>query len=549
MARAARGAPGRIVTSRLVSLPLGSVQGAACDTVPEVTKFLGIPYAEPMLAGKRFLRPSVYNQSYPSPALDATSTPAPCGSICGHMGNRILTLSSEDCLLLNVWVPPAAIPHKSKLPVRVYIHGGAVTECSASDPNIEGCNFVRKTGIIQVNIQFRAGVFGFLAHRETFVESGTTGNWGLLDQQLALKWIQDHIPYFGGDPSRVMINGNSAGAQKVDYHMVLPGSAGLFSAAIAQSPPCSHFITLDQAYNISDNFIIEAGCSQPLEPAAEVACLRSLPWDTLMNLSRTLGEARPREILMCDQEDWKPYFHHVVDREVVPLQLTEALLSGQYNQVPYMAGVTTADGREFIELLYILNGLEVTSQSLNDLIEEVYPGSDAAPILEMYPEEKYTDLFQPQRARMTDLWTDIFFACPVYNRLNAMKKTTKAPLFLYQSGAIPSCPPGDAYYGPTHASELMYTGGITSNIFPPNGTCDFPADEVKLTHLVTSAWASLASNQEPTWLDGEAWPKWDPLSEMGVFLDHPDARNQAIEFRSRCKTLGLAKEQSLVAAS
>eukprot|EP00271_Cylindrocystis_brebissonii_P004209 TRINITY_DN15810_c0_g1_i1.p1 TRINITY_DN15810_c0_g1~~TRINITY_DN15810_c0_g1_i1.p1 ORF type:complete len:373 (-),score=27.28 TRINITY_DN15810_c0_g1_i1:69-1187(-) len=236
------------VISRSTELPMGTVFGIQCAEVPAVTQYMGIPFAEAPVGDLRFRAPVMMESLYENGQLNATSMPAPCGSYCvgGAGTGEVFDLSSEDCLYLNMWVPPSAALGLKKLPVRVYVHGGSITSCSASDPEWSRCQAASKIEVIQVNIQFRKGPFGFLAHLATMEESGTTGNWALLDQQMALKWVRKYIPYFGGDPDKILLNGHSSGGQAVDFHMVIPSSDGLFAAALAQSGPCVHFLTLHQ---------------------------------------------------------------------------------------------------------------------------------------------------------------------------------------------------------------------------------------------------------------------------------------------------------------
>ncbi|KAG2436356.1 hypothetical protein HXX76_006663 [Chlamydomonas incerta] len=143
---------------------------------------------------------------------------------------------SEDCLSLNIWAPANASAG-SRLPVRVFIHGGGFQQGTGSSGKFNGCRGAADGNVVMVTINYRLGILGFLALPElkdsTF--NGTVGNWGLLDQQLALKWVKDNIAAFGGDPNKVVLYGQSAGAYSVLLHMVATGSKGLFSSAVAFS--------------------------------------------------------------------------------------------------------------------------------------------------------------------------------------------------------------------------------------------------------------------------------------------------------------------------
>ncbi|KAG2501517.1 hypothetical protein HYH03_000024 [Edaphochlamys debaryana] len=168
--------------------------------------------------------PKPYIEKYPDGVLDATAyRPACVASVGSGEG-------SEDCLTLNVWAP--ATRPSTLLPVRVFLHGGGYQVGTGSDPMVNGCALVSDSDIVQVTLNYSLGVLGFLALPELRDEAagGTTGNWGLLDQRLALQWVRDNIAAFGGDPARVTLTGQSAGAYSTILHTVMPGSVGLFSA-------------------------------------------------------------------------------------------------------------------------------------------------------------------------------------------------------------------------------------------------------------------------------------------------------------------------------
>ena len=141
---------------------------------------------------------------------------------------------SEDCLYLNIWT--SANSSEEKRPVYVFIHGGSFIHGDGSQPAYDG-ESMAKQGVVYISINYRLGVFGFLAHPDLSKESanGASGNYGLLDQVAALKWIKENISAFGGDPNNITIGGESVGAQSISAHMTSPLSRGLFSAAIAQS--------------------------------------------------------------------------------------------------------------------------------------------------------------------------------------------------------------------------------------------------------------------------------------------------------------------------
>lgn len=203
--------------------------------VDSVSVFLGIPYAQPP---QRFQNP-MQMASWTSPR-QATQF----GNACMQASPVVVGSSpsdtlprSEDCLYLNVWTPAAASPGDA-LPVMVFIHGGAFVEGSAALPAYDGSYLAASGNVVVVTINYRLGAFGFLRYRDASGTLAGGGNAGLLDQQMALQWVQQNIGAFGGAPSRVTIFGESAGAMSVGLHLFsVPSSANLFQAAIMESNP------------------------------------------------------------------------------------------------------------------------------------------------------------------------------------------------------------------------------------------------------------------------------------------------------------------------
>ncbi|KAJ6526421.1 cholinesterase [Mycena capillaripes] len=237
-------------------------------------RFLGIPYAnEPA----RWTYSSVYTGT---PAISALTFGSPCAQNSGN--------GQEDCLFLNIFTPflPGKAPSSTKLkPVMFWIHGGAFTGGEGSDGIFDGGNLASRGDVVVVTINYRLGALGFLA-----LDDGVTnGNYGLADQITALKWVQAHIASFGGDPSRVTIFGQSAGAGSVRALLGSPPAFGLFAGAIAQSnlagfayaSTYSEYFTIEQEVDVAaGKFVVEVGCGNGTT-AEVLACLREVPWQTL----------------------------------------------------------------------------------------------------------------------------------------------------------------------------------------------------------------------------------------------------------------------------
>ena len=215
--------------SPVVAVEQGQLQGVALDGG---VAFRGVPFAAPPVGPLRW-RPPAPAASW-NGVRDATKSGLPCAQPdLGWNGVKV-TGSSEDCLTLNVWAPTAA----HGLPVMVWIHGGAFQGGSGVDPMFDGAALM-KHGVVVVTLNYRLGVLGFLAHPDLAAESAhhASGDYGFYDQAAALRWVQRNIARFGGDPRRVTLFGQSAGAASVGALMASPMAKGLFARSIIESGP------------------------------------------------------------------------------------------------------------------------------------------------------------------------------------------------------------------------------------------------------------------------------------------------------------------------
>ena len=227
--------------------PTVKVEGGMIQGVPsaasDVTVFRGIPYAAPPMGDLRWKRPQ------PVVKWKGVKVADTFGNICWQPGNAIgtfygnefywkeNTVQSEDCLYLNVWTPASAVGNQtSKLPVAFWVHGGAYFNGYGHEITMDGDAWAKR-GVILVTINYRLGIFGFLAHPELSAETpdGTSGNYGTYDQVAALKWVHDNIAQFGGDPDNITVLGQSAGAASIKNLVCSPLSKGLIKNAVIQS--------------------------------------------------------------------------------------------------------------------------------------------------------------------------------------------------------------------------------------------------------------------------------------------------------------------------
>lgn len=305
----------------------GRVQGVACtlddlgEPAAPVHAWLGIPYAQAPVGPLRWHAPvplapwaGVHDATRFAP--DTVQAPG----VHLRAGRQ-----SEDALAINIWAP-AQRPARG-LPVMVWFHGGGFTGGSGSDRRCDGAALARR-GVVVVSFNYRSGVFGFLAHPELCREDdrGCAGNYGLLDQLQALRWVRDHIAAFGGDPRRVTVFGVSAGSASIALLLTSPLASGLFHRAILHSPGAGRpLATLDEA--------TAAGAGLGLS----LAELRALPAAQVQALTSRLNPAmraltRPRVL--------RP----IVDGHVLPRQELDALQTGQFETMPLIVGSNRDEG-------------------------------------------------------------------------------------------------------------------------------------------------------------------------------------------------------------
>src|SRR6202165_5292327 len=318
-----------VVTTRQGRLRGGVTEGVAA--------FKGIPYAAPPFGANRFQPPR------PPPSWDGGRDALESGRVApqppyappfdGLMGDQ--GRQGEDCLNLNVWTPD---PSRVGLPVMVWIHGGAFVRGSGALPTYDGTGFARD-GVVCVTINYRLGADGFL-----YLDDGTA-NRGLLDQIAALEWIQENIRAFGGDPARVTIFGESAGAFSVATLLSMPRAKGLFQRAIAQSGAGHHTSSVATARLVGRNLADKLGVAPTMPSIAAV------PLDRLVEAQAELGQeraVRPAPVRWGEVAANAMIFEPVVDGDVVPARPIERIVAGASAGIDLMVGTTSEEWRFFL---------------------------------------------------------------------------------------------------------------------------------------------------------------------------------------------------------
>ena len=379
----------------------GSDRGSSCA-------FLGIPFAAPPVNALRW-RPPQPAQPWSPIVLSATAPPSNCAQISAATG---MPAGNEDCLRLNVWTPDP--PPAAAAPVVVWLHTGSFVAASANFAAADGQHLAEQTGTIVVTPNYRLGPFGFLAHTALTSEDPdypASGNYGLLDQRAALRWVRDNIARFGGDPNNVTIAGTSAGGHSVGLHLVSPGSAGLFQRAIMQSGFSSTRLqSLAEAEPQGDRFAAALGC---VEPGLLAACMRAASRNAVLQ-ALPLGTFEFNE----RPTHWLP----AVDGFDVPAQPRALFEAGAFEHVPVLLGTTRDEGWTWVDRSFRAG---LSAAQLAAALEAEF-GADAGAILEQYP----TTAPASPKDTLARLTGDAEYVCEA-RRLARLIERTGTPVFLY----------------------------------------------------------------------------------------------------------------------
>jgi para-nitrobenzyl esterase len=491
VATAADGRPathGNAGAMPVLTLADGAVRG---ETTGSADEFLGIPYAAAPIGPLRW-RPPQPTVRW-SGERDATEFAPHCAQPASPFG---LASSSEDCLYLNVFAPTGRKHGDDDLPVMVWIHGGGwvVGESDDYDPTK-----LVADGAVVVTINYRLGALGFLAHPALADHpGGSSGAYGLMDQQAALRWVKHNIRKFGGDPRKVTIAGESAGGLSVLAHVASPGSHGLFARAIVQSGAGLTQTPLDKAETAGEAFAAKAGCA-----SQTAACLRGLPVSVIQ---------------ANDIASLSGYTPGVVDGEVLKQSIGTALASGQFNRVPIINGTNHDEARLFTAVSE-LQGAPVTAANYEAMIASTMGVSAgvAAAIAAQYPLSAYPS----PAVAISAIGTDAIFTCPALELDNSASKFVPTFAYEFNDENAPQrfLPPVSFPYGAAHASELQYLFDLPAA--PIAGP--LTAQQQSLATAMRRYWAHVAGPGFPSTPGQPPWPRFKSHSQRVLALVPPQA--------------------------
>ncbi len=424
----------------------------------KVVKYKGIPYAAPPVGALRWAPPA------PPAAWRGVRDASTYGAICPQPTRPHVKLAagssgkqSEDCLFLNVWAPKGA----SRAPVMVWIHGGAFRFGSGESPFYSGWTFARD-GVVLVTINYRLGALGWFAHpalTRAAAPGAPLGDYGLMDQIAALKWVARNIAAFGGDPENVTVFGESAGGASVLALLATPSAAGLFQKAIVESG--GGWGTNRTLAAAEQEGVRISG----LPAGATVDQLRALPLDKLSALPMTLSAVGP-----------------ITDGRLMPLPVTQAFDEGRFAHVPMIIGSNSDEAS-------LMKAFKIPSQA----------------VLARTPPTIRAQYTKNDNAAAADIFTDSIMGAPA--EWIAARASVWAPTWLYYFDYAPTIS-RDQTAGAIHGGEIPFVFGNWRTIAGVAAT----AEDDALAAAAHACWVDFATSGRPA-CDGDAWAPFSPATD------------------------------------
>jgi para-nitrobenzyl esterase len=458
----------------------GKVRGKTIND-GKVRAFLGLPYAAPPVGELRWKAPQ-------PPAKwkgdrDATNYGAHCAQ------NKVFedmvfedNGDSEDCLFLNVYAPADA-KDSSKLPVMFWIHGGGFSGGASNEPRHNG-DFLPLKGVVLVTINYRLGVFGFLATEELAKEAnGAAGNYGLLDMVAALQWVKANIKKFGGDPDNVTIFGESAGSFAVSTLMAAQPARGLFAKAIGESGAAFTssplgYETVEERDKKDQAWVDSLGVKSLAE-------LRAVPTDKILESVKKPGVGFPPDI----------------DGALLVEPVSDTYAKGQQAHVPLLAGWNRDEGSFFA-----MRGM--TAAQWKETAQKLFKDR-ADEFLKLYP----ADTDEQALRSAIDYGSDSFIALGTWKWLEAQRKTGDSSVYRYHF-ELPATPskfhPGTYAF---HSDDIEYVFGTLDT----RPGWQVSATDRKLSDEMMSYWTNFARTGDP---NGQGLPEWPKYNDAGYPLIH-----------------------------
>jgi para-nitrobenzyl esterase len=470
----------------------GIIEGSY-DTKTNVQKFFGIPYAKPPVSDLRWKAPQPAENWKGIKKTKKFGPRAVQAPIFGDMRFRSDGIS-EDCLYLNVWSP--SNQNLKKLPVLVYFYGGGFLAGDGSEPRYDG-EAMAQEGIVVVTVNYRLNIFGFFVHPELSKETSYkgSGNYGLMDQSMALQWVSQNIASFGGDPKKITIAGESAGSISVSAQMVSPLARNLIAGAIGESGaainPTAFPVPLQDAEKLGIEFAKNVGLSTIDE-------LRKLTTKELYEYQNTFAKSR---------------FPTVIDGYVYPKSVVQVFNAKEQSQVPLLLGWNSAEipGQAF------MGGKAYTEANYVAMVKQTYP-ADYEEVLKLYPHANEKEI----ELSATALASDRFISYSTWKWFDLHRKNSEQPVYRYLFSRVrpplvdqsltsalaggtvkkdPNAAPTPPPVGASHASEIEYCMGNLQNCLEYAWT----ADDYKVSKTMLTYFANFIKMGNP---NGDKLPEW-----------------------------------------
>ena len=485
----------------LVQTANGTVDGRGVQP-SGVRIFRGIPFAQPPTGDLRWREPQpVTNWKGVRPAADF-------GPRC--MQARIFedmifrsNGMSEDCLYLNVWTP--AKSSRERLPVLVYFYGGGFVTGDASEPRYDGESMATK-GIVVVTVNYRLGVFGFMSHPELTKESShnASGNYGLLDQNAALRWVQRNIANFGGDPKRVTIAGESAGSVSVSAQMISPLSKNLIAGAIGESGSITGTLPAvprAKAEEQGSKFAAEMG-------AQSLAALRAIPSQRILDEASKGGWASIGR------------FPLTIDGYFLTDEPVKIYATGKQARVPLLAGWNS----EEVGWNALLGSAEPTLENYKNAVAKLY-STRTDEVLKLYPATTSEEVMQAA----ADLASDRFISYSTWKWADLHAKTSGAVVYRYlYARPRPAMKTGNTppARGAVHSAEIEYALGNLGS----NDVYAWTPDDYKVSNVMQNYFANFIKKGNP---NGPGLPEWPAISSSRFMKIDVESRAEMDKTRAR----------------
>jgi para-nitrobenzyl esterase len=521
----------------IASPPAGAASGDRVETTAGtvegttgaggVRSFKGIPFAEPPVGDLRWKATQPPRRWEGVRAADKFGPRPMQRAVFGDMNFRSDGMS-EDCLYLNVWTP--ARGKDERLPVLVYFYGGGFIAGDGSEPRYDGESMARR-GIVSVTANYRLGAFGFLSHPELTGESPhhASGNYGLLDQIAALRWVRENIAAFGGDPARVTIAGESAGSISVSAQMASPLSMGLFAGAIAESGSLMGTLTplpLAEAEKVGVRFAEKLG-------AKTLADLRKVPADKVLEATADPAFGR---------------FPLTVDGHFLPRDPVAIFAAGEQAHVPLLVGWNS----EEMNARAVLGADAPTREGFAKAVKRLY-ADRAEEVLKAYAAADDEEF----RQAATDLAGDRFIGYSTWKLADLQGRTGGKPVYRYlyarprppmrpemgdaapglaggvRKGADARANPQPPARGAVHSAEIEYALGNLAS----NKVYAWTPEDEKVSQVMQAYFANFVRAGDP---NGPGLPNWPPANqadEARVMRIDVDTRAEPDRHRGRYQLL------------